>query len=187
MQLTLLHGYPDYVGRRMIFAGYGKGPASYAATGDPIAPIRYGNYYDIVFESLSVSGKYAVRALPSTFGPRATWNLLWSTVAGAIAGVATATAGSGQTPGTYVVNGTGGNGAGAQITVTVANDGTVKTNPVQNSAGFGYTAAPTFTMPAAAGGTAATFTATVQTAGPVPALTNLSAETVQLGGYCGQY
>jgi hypothetical protein len=38
MQLTLLHGYPDLIGKRFAFVGYGTGPASYSrTTGDAIA------------------------------------------------------------------------------------------------------------------------------------------------------
>lgn len=184
MQLTFLHGYPDYVGKRFNFCGYGNGPASYVATGDPIVLPRYNNYIDIVFEAVTVGGAYAVRGLQSTFGARATWTLLWSGVLGTVASVAQNAAGTGMTPGVYVVNATGGNGAGAQISVTVLTATTIAT-PVVLNAGVGYTTAPTFTL--AAGGTSATLTATLTVAGPVAPGTNLSAQVVQVGGFGGVY
>lgn len=71
------------------------------------------------------------------------------------------TAGSGQTPGTYTVNGTGGTGTGAQAQIVVNSDGTVTLPPVITNQGTGYTntltGLPTFTL--AAGGTPATFSA----------------------------
>jgi hypothetical protein len=185
MQITLLHGYPDYVGKRFIFAGYGSGPASYLASGDPVALSRYGNYIDLLYSGISVSGIYSLRPLPSFAGARASWVYLWAYVPGAISALAITTAGSGQTPGTYIVNATGGGGAGAQASITVAAGGTVTATPVILNGGTGYATAPTFTL--AAGGTPATFTATVATAGPVPATTNLSAQTVMVGGYGGVY
>ena len=69
------------------------------------------------------------------------------------------TAGSGQTPGSYLVNGSGGGGTGAQALITVNANGTVILPPVVVNQGSGYTSAPTFTL--AAGGTPATFTATL--------------------------
>jgi hypothetical protein len=185
MQLTFFHGYPDYVGKRFIFAGYGYGPASYVSTGDPIVLPRYDNYIDVVFEAVTADGLYTVNAIPSGLGPRATWNLLWTANAGVVASVAISSAGSGQTPGTYTVAATGGNGAGAVATIVVAGGGTVTATPTLVSGGVGYTSAPTFTL--AAGGTPATFTATLSTAGPVAAGTNLSAEAIQIGGFGGVY
>jgi hypothetical protein len=72
-------------------------------------------------------------------------------------GVLILTAGSGQTPGTYVLTGSGGGGSGAQIQVVVASGGTVTAQPTIVAAGSGYTSAPSFTL--SAGGTAATFQA----------------------------
>lgn len=78
MQLTLLKGYPDYIGKRFAWCGYGTGPTSYLqSTGDPLAIPRFQNYVDSCFEGTSVSGTYFVRALPSAGGPRATWKLKW--------------------------------------------------------------------------------------------------------------
>lgn len=185
MQVTFLHGYPDYVGKRFTFAGYGNGPASYVAAGDPVVLPRYGNYVDIVFPARSVSNLYAIAAAPTGYGPRQTWNLFWVTLAGAVASLAIAGAGSGQTPGTYLVAATGGGGSGAVASIVVAGGGTVTATPTIVSAGVGYGSAPTFTL--AAGGTPATFTATLSVAGPVAAGTNLSAETIQIGGFGGVY
>lgn len=185
MQLTFLQGYPDYVGKRFNFAGYGTGPASYDPTGDPIALPRYNNYIDVVFPAQSISGAYSITAVPSGYGSRQTWKLFWSGVAGAVASLAIAGAGSGQTPGTYLVTATGGGGSGAVASIVVAGGGTVTATPTIVSAGEGYASAPTFTL--AAGGTPATFTPTLTTAGPVASGTDLSGQTVQLGGFGGVY
>jgi hypothetical protein len=76
-----------------------------------------------------------------------------------VAYVTVLTPGSGQTPGEYTINGTGGTGSGAQIMVTVNANGTVTLPPLVLAQGTGYTTAglPTFTL--AAGGTPATFMA----------------------------
>lgn len=182
MQLKLLNGYPDLVGKRSIFAGYGNGPASYLQAGDPLYIPQYGFYVDIAFPARSVSGAYDIVPKPSSFGPRATWNLFWSGVAGAVASVTQNAAGTGMTPGTYIVNATTGT---AQISVVVASATTLGAITVLN-AGNGYPSAPSFLL-TAAGGTPATLTATLTVAGPVAASTNLSGETVQLGGFGGVY
>lgn len=72
--------------------------------------------------------------------------------------VVTATPGSGQTPGTYLLSASSGP---AQISVTVSPSGVVSTNPTITIPGRNYTSTPpTFTL--AAGGTPATFTVTMQ-------------------------
>jgi hypothetical protein len=185
MQLNLWQGYPDYIGKRLAIAGSGTGPASYVSTGDQVYLPRYNNYIDILFPGVSVSGNYIATPFVSGPGQRQTWVLRYSTVAGGVASLAIATAGSGQTPGTYLVAATGGGGAGAVASIVVAGGGTVTATPTIVSGGVGYTSAPTFTL--AAGGTPATFTATLTVAGPVSAGTNLSAETFDIGGYGGVY
>lgn len=67
------------------------------------------------------------------------------------------TAGTGQTPGVYTVNATGGGGSGASIQVVVAAGGTVTQAPTVITPGSGYTGLPTFTL--VSGGTPATFEA----------------------------
>jgi hypothetical protein len=64
------------------------------------------------------------------------------------------TAGSGQTPGTYQIAGTGGGGTGAVLQVVVSAAGTITAQPTVVAAGSGYTSTPTFTV--AAGGTPGT-------------------------------
>ncbi len=81
MQLTLLKGYPDMVGRRRIFCGYGNGPASYVQTGDPLIVPGYETYIDGVQGAVTVSGTYKVEARPSGVGARQSWFLIWSVVA----------------------------------------------------------------------------------------------------------
>lgn len=87
MQLTFLHGYPDYIGKRFAWAGYGNGPASYVNTGtvitsgDPLTLPRFDNYIDTVeSDAISVSGNYYYVAIPSIANSRATWKLLYYSV-----------------------------------------------------------------------------------------------------------
>jgi hypothetical protein len=187
MQLTFLQGYPDYIGRRFAWAGFGPGPSSYVAGGDAISFPRFQNYIDTVEGSLTPDGVYLVLGRPSAVGPRATWYAVWQfATTGSVASLAIATAGSGQTPGTYSVAATGGGGSGAVASITVAAGGTVTAVPIITSPGKNYTSAPTFTL--AAGGTPATFTPTLSVAGnQVAAGANLSAEQVQLGGLGGVF
>lgn len=84
MNITLLKGYPDRIGRRLAFCGFGTGPVSYtsgSAGGDPIAIPGYEYYADAIFGSVSVSGTYKAEAMPSAGGPRANWKLRYSVVA----------------------------------------------------------------------------------------------------------
>lgn len=85
--LALMHGYPDRIGKRFVFAGNYTGPKSYtntaniATTGDPIQLPGFQNYIDSMsFSSVSVSGTYLVRFRPSGPGPRATWKGVWYTI-----------------------------------------------------------------------------------------------------------
>jgi len=90
MQLTLLKGYPDFVGKRANFVGYGSGPASYAtwtagtapaaSTGGDSVALPLPNYYIDAIDNTgqnSVSGTYYVKAASSGVGPRQTWRLAW--------------------------------------------------------------------------------------------------------------
>lgn len=82
MQLTFLKGYPDYVGKRFIWAGYGNGPSSYVQVtatggGDPIVLPRFDNYVDTCGGGISVSRTYLVRAIPVAVGNRPTFRLQW--------------------------------------------------------------------------------------------------------------
>lgn len=73
-----------------------------------------------------------------------------------ITAITQTTAGSGQTPGVYVVPAVGGGGTGATVTITVGSTGTAS-NALLSALGTGYTSAPTFTN-TAAGGTPSTTT-----------------------------
>jgi len=85
MQLTLLKGSPDYVGRRFIFAGYGNGPKSYvntganATSGDIVnsQALGFERYIDSITGDLAVSGTYYVHAQSSGVGARQTWRFRW--------------------------------------------------------------------------------------------------------------
>jgi hypothetical protein len=87
MQPKLLHGYPDLVGKREIFCFNVKGPkpyvntATFATSGDPVPvnALGYQDYIDVIFSAVSISGTYIVRGVPTTVGPRPSWNLHWYT------------------------------------------------------------------------------------------------------------
>ena len=82
MNLTLLKGYPDNIGRRKAFVGSGAGPTSYSqTTKDVLNMPLFGNYFDVVTGAATVSGTYIVRPIPSAASARATWKLTWVVVA----------------------------------------------------------------------------------------------------------
>jgi hypothetical protein len=86
MVVTLQEGlYPDFVGRRMIFAGDGTGPASYVAGGDPVTLANPRLYIDYLSSgSLSNgAGTYYVQAIKSGTGSRQTWKYKWYTTSNA--------------------------------------------------------------------------------------------------------
>jgi hypothetical protein len=79
MQITMLKGYPDAIGRRKVIVGYGSGPASYlggAGNGDQITGLPFQFYIDVVSgPNISQSGNYIAIATYSAVGARATWKL----------------------------------------------------------------------------------------------------------------
>jgi hypothetical protein len=79
MQITFLKGYPDFVGKRAQFAGFGSGPSSYSQTTGDVISLPLTNWYidSIDGAPLSVSGTYFVRAQPAATGPRQSWALHW--------------------------------------------------------------------------------------------------------------
>jgi hypothetical protein len=84
MQLTLLSGYPDNVGRRHIWCGFGSGPGpttgfptGYATGGEPLNSPRFQFYFDAVFPAVSASGTYIVYGVASGVGARQEWRLKW--------------------------------------------------------------------------------------------------------------
>ena len=83
MVIDLYYGlYPDFVGKRSLFAGVGNGPASYTTGGDPVTVNQSTYYIDVLFSGgLTVSGTYFVRAIPNGPGPRNTWKYKWIVVA----------------------------------------------------------------------------------------------------------
>lgn len=187
MNITFLKGYPDYIGKRFAWAGFGTGPASYnPAVGDPVLFPRYDNYVDAIPSCMSVSGNYELKFVPSAAGARATWNAYWYySGREGVTSVVQNVAGSGMTAGTYALSASGGGGTGFAGTVTVLTATTIAT-PVITNPGSGYTSAPTIT--ATTGGTAPTFTVTVAAAsGAVANTTNLSTETAQVSGLGGTY
>jgi hypothetical protein len=78
MILTMVNGYPDYIGYRQAFCGYGNGPASYVTGGDPVTLQNNRRFIDVLFGGMkTVSGTYIVYAQPSASGERITWNAVW--------------------------------------------------------------------------------------------------------------
>ena len=104
--IALFKGYPDYIGKRLAFAGSYTGPKSYVTGGDPIQLPGFQNYIDSIDGArASVSGTYVVTPIPSVAGPRATWKLKWSTYAAPQTEVAAATDLSGES---FIISGLGG-------------------------------------------------------------------------------
>jgi hypothetical protein len=80
MQLTLLKGYPDFVGKRATFVGFGSGPASYSPTTGDLITLPMPNFYiDAIAGGTinSVSGLNFAKVQPSGVGPRMKWTLFW--------------------------------------------------------------------------------------------------------------
>ena len=71
--------YPDFVGRRAIFVGFGTGPALYSQTAGDVVSLNLPNYYiDAIGGAVStVSGTYYVRPRPAGTGVRQAWTLDW--------------------------------------------------------------------------------------------------------------
>ena len=81
MILTMVNGYPDFIGYRQAFCGYGTGPASYVTGGDPVTLQNNRRFIDVLFGGmLSLSGNYEVKAIPSATGERVTWKAVWFVV-----------------------------------------------------------------------------------------------------------
>ena len=77
MDITLNQGYPDFVGQRLIWAGYTVGPSSYTTGGETLNFPLFKNYIDSINGPVwSVSGNYYAVPIPSAVGPRATWKLV---------------------------------------------------------------------------------------------------------------
>jgi hypothetical protein len=71
--------YPDFVGRRALFVGFGNGPSSYTAgAGDPVT-LNLPNYYidALCGGVMSTDGTTYAMAGPSGSGVRQTWNLYY--------------------------------------------------------------------------------------------------------------
>lgn len=83
MNLTLLKGYPDAIGKRKAWVGFGNGPKSYSqTTGDVLTIPIFQFYIDAVFgDVISVSKTYEVIPYPAGSGPRQVWTLKWFVVA----------------------------------------------------------------------------------------------------------
>lgn len=78
MILTFLNGYPDYIGYRQAFAGYGTGPSAYVTGGDPTTLINARRLIDVLFgPALTLSNNYFVVPYPAATGERQVWYAKW--------------------------------------------------------------------------------------------------------------
>lgn len=143
------------------------------ATGQPFGAggLNQGDYFDATNDEaanasfttngLLYAGRYRLVQVDSgaTVANVKTGTVGYLRAGSSVKGVAILTAGSAQTAGTYQINATAGasGGSAAIISVVVGAAGTVTTPPVVIQGGVNYVGLPTFTMPAAAGGTPATF------------------------------
>lgn len=181
-----LPGYPQSIGAKIQVIADHYGPSSYnVTTGDIYTAIGNQNQsgFDKVSAGASLSGVYSVTSrYPAGTGVGVGTTsvvFFWSFGTTGSVTVAQNAAGTGMTTGTVVpIVFSGGGGTGAAGTVTVLSATTISiaiTNP-----GSGYTSAPTAVI-SATGGTPATLTVTLTTAGQaVTAGTNLSAEVVRI-------
>ncbi len=183
--------YPEFVGRRGIFVGIGTGPASYSqTTGDPVSLAQVPLYIDAIPGGvMTVSGNYKLSFQPSGTGVRQAWAARWFYAGGGIGltGLTIADGGTGYTSGVYTVAVTGGGGTGGTVTLTVA--GGIITAATIATPGTGYTSVPTVPLTALGAGTDGSVTASIGQYGgtQVYSGTNLSAESVQVGLFIGQY
>jgi hypothetical protein len=72
--------YPDFVGRRMIFAGSGGSlPSLYSrTTGDPVTLSNPRLYIDLAFSGMQTTdGTYYLQARPAGTGARSAWSYHW--------------------------------------------------------------------------------------------------------------
>lgn len=191
-------GYPDPIGgRSRLWIGDHTGPASYVAGGETIAASAGGALQNsttsiitglsalnfVGVEELSASGNYQISAVaPTTVGgTKQTTKLKWFYApTQGINSILIATAGSGQTNGTYVITDSGSNFTGSAAKVQIVVAGAAVTKATIVFPGTGYFGAATFTV--AAGGTPGTLTSTYGSSSgiEVAAATNLSAESVRL-------
>jgi hypothetical protein len=94
MQVTLLHGYPDLVGRRRIYTAFGVGPTSYvqyvsspAAGGDTLTGLPFQTYIDSLQACFSTDGTIFAMPIPSGVGPRQTWKFRYFNVSASTPGI----------------------------------------------------------------------------------------------------
>jgi hypothetical protein len=82
-QLTLLRGYPDKIGRRIVIVGNWTGPTSYVGgvgNGDVILGLPFQFYIDAPLgAALSTDGTTMGIVFPSGIGPRQTWKIRYFT------------------------------------------------------------------------------------------------------------
>ena len=191
-------GYPDAVGgRSRIWAGDHTGPLSYVTGGETIAASAGGALQNsttsiitglsslnfIIAEQFTASGNYEVSSISPTTGGgiKQTTKLKWFYApAQGVNSILIATAGSGQTNGTYTITDSGTNFSGLAARVQIVIAGGAVTKAAILFPGTGYTGAATFTV--SAGGSAGTLSSTYGAASGIEAASgaNLSTESVRL-------
>ncbi len=182
---------------------WGKGPSSYSQTnGDAITNPGSGDYIAFASPTTSLSGNYDV-----CFTPLAVPNIRAGAKSPGVSGwvaryfynaaatnlktltaLTIANAGSGYTPGTYIVTLSGGTFTrAATVSLTVSAGGTITVATVVDP-GIGYSGSPTVPLTALGAGSSGsvTVTLTIATVAEVPALTNLGGELFQFGAHVTQ-
>lgn len=177
---------------RELWEVYGSGPTAYSqATGDIVYGPGSGEMMSAPCgATLTQSGNYTVLFQPSSTNTlRPGWIARWlfSNIGGArgVASVSQNVAGTGMTSGTYPIAFAGGTGSGAAGTVTVSATAVTAVNITSPGS---YTVAPTATIGGTPGGTPATLTVNMSTAGQeVGTGANLSAENIQFAAVGGEF
>lgn len=95
MQVTLLHGYPDLVGRRRMYTAFGVGPTSYVqygvgppvVGGDVLTGLPFQTYIDSLQGAYSSDGTIFAMPIPNATGPRQTWRFRYFNVSASTPGI----------------------------------------------------------------------------------------------------
>lgn len=83
MQVNLIPGYPDRIGKRFAWAGFVTGPTSYnPVTGDLLTLPGFQNYIDSCSFGFDSNRLFMVIAIPNAAGKRPTWVLHWYNIFG---------------------------------------------------------------------------------------------------------
>ncbi len=171
---TVLTGGSGYTSVPTFTVAEGGTPGTLGATISPIAPSLADTLSDLAVATNPILEYDNYEPFPSIDLPQSgTCNVTATTES--VTNIAILSVGSGQTPGTYVINSVGGGGTGAQVQIVIDASGTIieqpsvpgPGSPIVVNPGSGYTSVPTF--PVSAGGTPGTLGATISPSFPLSA------------------